>query len=230
MAENSNRTRTPEPEAETPDFLQRYAARVQVFARAWKKQLIAAGAIFCAVIIVGAGVLYFLDQARDKASAMLISTTRHYENLDRSADKKELEKVKQEFRHLIDEYGYTDAAKIALLQYAGICYRTGDYEKAVSLYHRAYEEFKAKPRFRGLALNGMAHAHAAKGENEKAVEFYQQLVEDQYPELEDQALFNLGLLYSRTGKPEKSRKAYERLVSEYPDSIFAEPARDRLSG
>lgn len=230
MAEDTNKTRKSESEPEAQDVFQQSLARLQVFAKAWKKQLIAGAAVFCAALIVGAGVIYFLDQARDEASTRLIRITREYENLGPDAGAKEFDRIKQDFKELIDKYGYTDAAEMALLPYAGICFRTENYDRALSLYQRAYETFEADSRFRGLALNGMAYTHAAKGDNEKAVKLYQQLIEDQYTELEVQALFNLGLLYSRTGRPEKSREAYKRIVSEYPDSIFAEPARARLSG
>ncbi len=230
MAENSSKTRIPQQEPETEDLLQRYAARIQVFARARKKQLIAAGAILCAVAVVVAGLIYFLDRARENASAMLMQITRQYEEQGRDADEKDLEKIRNDFEHLIDKYGYTGPGKAAILQYAGICYSTGDYDRALELYEEAYEAFGKKPDFAQLALNGMAHAHAALGENQKAISLFQKLVEHKSPALKDQALFNLGLLYSRTGNPEESREAYSRLVSDFPDSIFAEPARDRLSG
>ncbi|MFW6271508.1 MAG: tetratricopeptide repeat protein [Desulfosalsimonas sp.] len=230
MTENSPKTRGPEQGPETDDPLKKYMAGIQAFARTRKKQLIAAAAILCAAVIVAAGAFYFLERARGNASAMLIQTTRQYEQLGENPDEKAIEKVKQDFEKLIDKYGYTSPAKVALLPYAGICYRTGDYQRALELYENAYETFENSPEFSSLALNGMAHAHAAMGENSKALSFFEKLVEDQNPALKDQALFNLGLLYSLTGDSEKSRRAYEQLVSDFPDSMFAEPAKDNLSG
>lgn len=230
MTENSTKTRSTEHEPETDDPLQKYMARIQAFARTRKKQLIAAAAVLCAAAILAAGAFYFLEHARDNASAMLIQTTRQYEQLGENPDEKAIEKIKQNFEKLIDKYGYTRPAKVALLQYAGICYSTGDYPRALELYEKAYEAFENSSEFGSLALNGMAHAHTAMGENSKALTLFEKLAEDQNPALKDQALFNLGLLYGLTGNSEKSRRAYEQLVSDFPDSMFAEPAKDKLSG
>lgn len=228
MAENSPRTRSTEPETQDP--LQRELSKIQAFARAWKKQLIAAAALVCAVILVGAGVFYFLERARDNASARLMEITAQYESLGEDADEEALENIRQDFEHLIDQYGYTGPGKMALLQYAGMCYRTGDYGRSLELYKNAYEAFEGGSDYSHLALNGMAHANAALGEHKKAVSLFRELVDGDHQVLKDQALFNLGLLYTRTGEPEKSREAYKQIVSEFPESIFVEPARDRLSG
>ncbi|MBS3808574.1 MAG: tetratricopeptide repeat protein [Desulfobacterales bacterium] len=228
MAETSTKPRNMEPEPEDP--FKRYKNLILSFGRTYKRQLIVAAVAICAVFIVGAGVLYFLQQARSNASAMLIQITERYEAVDKDAGAQELEKIKEDFQSLIDEYGYTDAGNMALLQYAGLCFRTGDHGRALALYQRAYDAFEGNPHMSRLALNGMAYTHAAMGDNKKAISLFQKIVDDENPALKDQALFKLGLLYGRNGNPDKSRQAYERLVSEFPDSIFAPQARARLSG
>ncbi|MCF8110229.1 MAG: tetratricopeptide repeat protein [Desulfobacteraceae bacterium] len=230
MTEKTSGARTPDQEPETDDPLQRFLARIKAFAIARQKQLTVAAAIVCVAVIAGAGVFYFLERARENASEMLIQTTRQYQQLGENPSEEEIERIRQNFEKLIEEYGYTGPAKVALLQYAGLCYRNGDYGRALELYEKAYEAFEDSFEFRSLALNGMAHAHAAMGEYEKALSFFEQVAGDQNQALRDQALFNLGLLYSRIGDSVKSRKAYEKLVNEFPGSIFAEPARDMLSG
>lgn len=230
MTEEPTKHGIPETEEEPRDPLQRLQNRVRAFAIAWKKQLAAAAAIVCVAAIAVAGVFYFLERARDNASEMLIQATRHYDSLGQDPGEDELERVRQDFENLIDTYGYTGPGKTGLLQYAGICYKAQDYDRALELYENAHESFAENPEFGRLALNGMAHSNAAMGENEKAVSLFEKLVEDESPALKDQALFNLGVLYSRIGDTEKSREYYQQLVSEFPDSIFAEPAGDRLPG
>ncbi|MFW6052663.1 MAG: tetratricopeptide repeat protein [Desulfosalsimonas sp.] len=230
MTEKTSGARTPDHEPETDDPLQRLFARIKAFVVARQKQLTVAAAIVCVAAIAAAGVFYFLERARENASAMLIQTTRQYQQLGENPSEEETEKISQDYEKLIEEYGYTGPGKVALLQYAGLCYRSADFGRALEFYEKAYEAFENSFEFRSLALNGMAHSHAAMGEQGKALSLFEQVAEDQNQALRDQALFNLGLLYSRTGDSEKSRKAYEKLVKEFPDSIFAEPARDWLSG
>ncbi|MFP4668543.1 MAG: tetratricopeptide repeat protein [Desulfobacterales bacterium] len=230
MTKKTGGPRIPDQEQETVDPLQRFLARIKAFVLARQKPLTIAAAIVCAAAIAGAGVYYFLERARESASAMLAQTTRQYEQLGENPDEEELEKIKQNYEKLIDEYGYTGPAKMALLQYAGLCYSTGDYRRALKLYEQAYEAFEKSFEFRCVALNGMAHANSAIGEHKKALSLFEQVAGDQNQALRDQALFNMGLLYSRTGDREKSLGAYEQLVEDFPDSIFAEPAKDKLSG
>ncbi|MCF8036196.1 MAG: tetratricopeptide repeat protein [Desulfobacteraceae bacterium] len=230
MATESPRSRNTQQEPEAYDSIQGYGKKILVRARLYQKQLIAAAAVFCVVLVVGAGVLYFLDRAEDNASAMLIQASQQYESMDKNADDAAFADIKQQFQTLIDEYGYTDAGKMAQLQYAGICYQTDDHDRALELYQRAHKAFKRNPHFSQLALNGMAYTQAAKGNDQEAISLFQQVVEDGSPALKAQALFQLGMLYSQTGNPQKSRQAYERLVSDFSDSIFAEPARSRISG
>ncbi|MFP4650076.1 MAG: tetratricopeptide repeat protein [Desulfobacterales bacterium] len=230
MADETTKRGIPEPDEEPLDPLQRLQNRVRAFALAWKKQLAAAAAIICVAAIAGGGVFYFLERARENASEMLIQATRHYDSLGQDPGEDELEGVRQDFENLIDTYGYTGPGKTGLLQYAAICYKAEDYDRALELYENARESFGESSGFGRLALNGMAHSNAAMGENEKAVALFEKLLEDESPALKDQALFNLGELYSRSGDTEKSRKYYQQLVSEFPDSIFAEPAGDRLPG
>lgn len=230
MATESPRSRNTQQEPEAYDSIQGYGKKLLATAGLYQKQLIAAAAVFCVVLVVGAGALYFLDRAEDNASAMLIQASQQYEGLDRNADDAALADIKKQFQTLIDEYGYTDAGKMGLLQYAGICYRTGDHDRSLELYQSAHEAFKSNPHFSQLALNGMAYAQAAKGNDQEAISLFQRVVEGGSPALKAQALFQLGMLYSQTGDPEKSRQAYERLVSDFSDSIFAEPAKSRISG
>mgnify|MGYP006295844649 FL=1 len=119
---------------------------------------------------------------------------------------------------------------MALLQYAAVAYRAGNYDKALELYDAAWNEFKNNTQFNHLILSGLAYTHAAKNDPEKAISYFQQVVADENAILKDQALFHLGLLLDETGEPEKSADAYNRIVSDHPQSVYAEIAKAKLAG
>ena len=48
--------------------------------------------------------------------------------------------------------------------------------------------------------------------------------------MQDEALFNLGRIYHTLGNPEKSKASYEKIVSDHPDSIYIELAKDKVAG
>ena len=48
--------------------------------------------------------------------------------------------------------------------------------------------------------------------------------------LKDEALYNLGRLYARLGKAEKSKAAYDKILSDYPDSLYIELVKETKAG
>lgn len=219
-------------ESKTPpdDPAQQYIKRARQFVWAYKKPLVAAAATLCCVILVTGGLFYFLNRAENAASARLLEIMRQYRHIEEKSAPAAYADIKKNFKSLIEDYGYTDAGKMALLQYARLCHRTGDLDRALALYQSAWKEFKGNPRFDDLVLYGMAHVYAEKGDNEKAAEYFQRVVDNSGTALDDLALFNLGLVHERAGNTEKSRQAFEKIVSDYSDSIYAQVAKARLSG
>lgn len=57
----------------------------------------------------------------------------------------------------------------------------------------------------------------------KAGDFYQQIITNSYPS-EDYAMFQLSLIYSLTGNPQKQIQLCDRLVGKYPQSPYADDA------
>ena len=48
--------------------------------------------------------------------------------------------------------------------------------------------------------------------------------------MKDQAFFNLGRIYESNGKMKLMKDAFGRIVSDYPDSMYFELAREKVSG
>lgn len=212
------------------DSLQQFLKKIAGVALTYQKQLIIAGAGLICLILVLSGVFYFLVQAQNNASARLLEISRQAEAIDSEQNPEAYEGIKDRYAALIEDYGYTDAGEMALLRYAALCLETGEPDRALSLYETAWQKLKNNDQFNFLVLNGMAHAHAAMEDYEQAISYFQQVLENQSTVIDDHALFNLGLLYEKMGAPEKSRQAFEQLVSEYSDSMFADAARARISG
>jgi hypothetical protein len=48
--------------------------------------------------------------------------------------------------------------------------------------------------------------------------------------LQDEALFNLGVLYEKLGEQDKSEKAFNRIISDHPDSMYIDIVEERSAG
>lgn len=229
MAQDKKQSR--EELLEEPDAVTVYLHRFAEFVGQYQKQLIAAGIAFVVLILVISGVVYYMNHAENQASTMLGKAIARYEAVQsQNNDPAQYEALKKEFKAVIDEYGFTDAAEMARVQLASVYYESGDYEKAVEWYKTAVDAFEGNPQFSDLVLNGLAYAYQAQGDYDNAVKYFEKIADDNSAITRDQALFNLGQLYGRLGQTEKSRHAFEKIVSEYPDSIYVEPAKMKLAG
>jgi|GEM_PF-2201344 tetratricopeptide (TPR) repeat protein len=230
MAETNPKPAGAEPSELPDDPLQQYFKKALDFAKAHQRQLIISAAAVCCIVLVVAGVFYFLNRAENNAAARLLEINEQARLIDPEAGPEAYEGIKQEFASLVQDYGYTDTGKIALMHYASLCLATGDPEKALSLYETAWKKFKNNDRFNYLVLNGIAHCHVDMGNDEQAVSYFQKVVESKSSVIDDMALFNLGLLYEKLGSTEESRRAFEKIVSDHSGSIYADAARARISG
>jgi len=212
------------------DQLEAYAKRIQEFVRANQKTMIMAASALLLLAVIISGVIYFQKKAEEKAQALLGQAITQIEAASRSnsADTRYAE-IKPRLKKLIDQYGGTDAGKAARLKYADLCYQTGDYEKATDMYQAALAGYSNDPDLRHLILNGLGYAQEKRGEYALAAESFKRIVNEEDAVLKDQALFNLGRIYGRMGEAKKQQEAYEQLVSDYPDSMYYQLAREKLA-
>lgn len=212
------------------DQLEAYAKRLQQFVRANQKTMIMAASALLLLVVIISGVVYFQKKAEEKAQALLGKAIARIEAASRSnpADSQYAE-IKPELKKIIDQYGDTEAGKAARLKYAELCYLTGDYEKAIAMYQAALASYSNDADLRQLILNALGYAHENKGNYAKAADCFERIVNEDDAVMKDQALFNLGRIYGKTGDAEKQRDAYEQLVSDYPDSMYYQLAKEMLA-
>jgi tetratricopeptide (TPR) repeat protein len=201
------------------------------FAKANQKAIAFAIGVFVLAAALIAGFVYFQRQAEHEAQALLGKTIAAVEQARRNqAEEGKYIEIKEDFQEIVEEYGATDAGKAAMLTYADFAFRAGDYDTAVEMYQRALEAYENRPVIENLVLNGLAYAHEARGEYQRAAEYLERIVSDETAPLKDQALFNLGRVYEEMEKTDRMRQAYERLVEEFPESLYYELAREALAG
>jgi tetratricopeptide (TPR) repeat protein len=212
------------------DQLEAYAKRIQEFVRANQKTMIMAASALVLLAVIISGVIYFQKKAEEKAQALLGQAITQIEAASRSnAGDRQYAEIKPQLKKLIDQYGGTDAGKAARLKYADLCYQTGDYAAAIETYRAALDAYADDPDLRHLILNGLGYAHESKGQYAQAAEYFKRIVNEDDTVMKDQALFNLGRIYGRMGAAAKQQEAYEQLVSDYPDSMYYQLAKEKLA-
>ncbi len=123
------------------------------------------------------------------------------------------------FLDIIDNYGGTEAANLALY-YAGVSYlNLGQFEAALDYLGDYSPSGDVLPV---MKFGAMGDAYSELGQMDNALSSYKKAVnQSDNSVLASYYLKKLGMLHEKQGDLEAAREAYERVKSEYPDSPYA---------
>lgn len=214
-----------------PDEFITFSGRLIQFGRQHGMLLGGLFGALIAALMVFSGIRYFSAKAENKAFYRLSTAQVKYsELLQKGAPADAYQGVKPDFEALLKTFGGKAAGKLARVAFAHLSFEGGAPQAAVELYTQALPDFEADAAVTTAILSGRAYAREALGDYAGAASDFEALLAQPAPLMKDEALFQLGRLYRQIGKPEKSLEAYAQIVSEYPDSLFAEAAREKKRG
>jgi tetratricopeptide (TPR) repeat protein len=188
------------------------------------------GAFIAIIVLVG---LYgFYQDNRAQVSAGLLGQIlSQYGQASADGDPVQaLAAVAPDFDHLVQKFNGQPAGKLGCLFYAHFSLKAREPQKAVELYGKALKRLGDDPAMKPIILYGLASAHQAAGDASEAISIYKKILSLETTTNKDSAVFHLGRLYAEKGQPEKSREMYDKLAADYPDSTFAQMAKERVAG
>ena len=211
-----------------PDEFMTFTGKLIQFARDYQQQLIYGLGAIVLIVIVISGVRLYIGYNESNASERLEQAmTQHADTRTEGTDLKE---VKQSFQEVADKYSRYEGGKLARIIYANICYDTGDFDAAISSYDKALDDFADDPSISLLIQSSLAYAYEAKKEFQSAAAYFEKVASSPNTFLKDEALFNLGRIYAKMGNTEKSKKAYEDILSDHSDSIYIDVVKELIAG
>ncbi len=183
-----------------------------------------------AIVLIIFGYRFFAQRVEAKAFSMLEQTMAKYEAQKSATSAQEAYRnVSEEFQGIVAKYGGNAGGKLARASYANISYDAGDYNKAIELYKRSLNDFKDHPLVYNLILSGLGYAYAQTGDNSNAIMYFEKLVAATDSGNRDEALFVLGMLYEKSGEPDKSHQAFNQILSNYPNSMYFDIVEEKLA-
>jgi len=192
----------------------------------YKKQIIWVSCAVLAVVVIFSGTIYSIKSAGIRASELLDNAvetyTRAEDPVQGYAD------VKDDFKTILDEYANTASGRLAMVRFAEIAYRASEFKTALDLYQSALGEFKHDPVMRNLLLNSLGRTCQALNAYDRAAGYFQKIVQGDNDFLKDEALFNLGMSLSASGKDKESQACFQKIVSNHKDSLYLPLAESRL--
>jgi tetratricopeptide (TPR) repeat protein len=211
-----------------PDEFITFSGKLIQFGMRYKTQLIYVAAILVGLIVVVSGYRFFSIRSENNAETLLNQAVAKYQTaLNGQDSEKAYQTVSEDFQLILNKYGSKNSGKIARVIFANICFDAGDYAKAIELYRQSLEDFKKHAFMINLIRNDLGYAHEQLNDIPMAVSYFEKIAENQEPILRDDALFNLGVLYENSGDHQKSADAFQRIITEHPDSIYIEMVKER---
>jgi len=214
-----------------PDEFLTFSQKMMGYVLLHRTKFISGLAALFAVLIIGGFVSYFSNRAEDNAFAMLNENVTQYNKvMEKDGPEKAYAAVEKAFLEMLDRYAGRKGAQIAQITFANMAYDAGKYEKAMELYQKALEDFGDAPSLKNLILAGLGFACEGKQDYAGAIGYFERIASGLDPLMKSEAVFRLAQLYEKTGDKEKSLTSYQKLLADYPDSLYAELVREKVPG
>lgn len=211
-----------------PDEFMTITGKIIQFVRTYQRYILYGTSALVIIGLTFAGIRYYRGWKENKAYASLEQAIEQYEAMDEK--NKDLSTAKTDFQTLVKKYAGYSGGKIARVIYANLCYETGDYDSAIDQYTKALEDFADHPSLKTFIQSSIGYSYQAKKNYQAAADQFEAMVSDPAIYMKDEALFNLGLLYAKLGKPDKSREAFQKILTDYADSNYIEMVKEELAG
>ncbi|OQY01907.1 MAG: hypothetical protein B6I26_02785 [Desulfobacteraceae bacterium 4572_130] len=209
-------------ELEHPDPFLEFLHKALEHVKYYKKQLIYMLCGVLTVVLIFIGTVYSIKSAEKNSSDILARTLSKYR------DKKSGERydfIKDDFIMLLNKYPRTSVAKIARLKFAEICYQTSNFDKAYEMYLAGLKDFKDNLLLKNFMLVCLGNTCQAQKKNEKAEEYFKQVINAKNSFLKDEALFNLGMMAKNK---DISKKFFGKIISDYGNSLYKPMVIDKI--
>jgi predicted negative regulator of RcsB-dependent stress response len=145
------------------------------------------------------------------------------------SEKARSEAALKAFEDVANSYGSSTSGIAARYHAAEVLFDLGRLNDA----HQAYQQVIDKGGdsiYASMAKLGLASTMLAEGQADQAIKTYQDLaaVRDGVVPV-DGVLMQLAKAYEKTGKKAEARTTYKRVVDEFPDSPYAQSARQQMT-
>ena len=212
----------------TDEFLT-LSTRATIFFGAHLRELKIVG-IAVAIIIAGYlsiyGYMRHINKKGQEAYNLAYDTLS--DNLNPGATPEKLKEAEELFEKVIEEYGMSKAARLALPQVGHVKFTEKKYDDAISFYEQFSQEVSGDKEYEDLTSLALASCYEAKGELKKAISILVSQVEVPANPFRETAMLSLERIYRLDNQPEKANDILQKFVSEYKTSPFFPMAKARL--
>ena len=171
-------------------------------------------------------------QSAERAAGDLLSEVREKAYIVsfmlEKTDEKTISEIVAGCDRIATDYPRTKAAPLALLRAGQVLNQTGRPDEAASFFRRALELADNRPGTVALARRGLAEALEESGKPKEAIANYRMLIAGDGSPADAQAKWDIARCHERLGETDKARDLYGKILTDSPDTPWAELARFRI--
>ncbi len=204
-----------------PDEFISTTGKVIQFLRENERKLTIYGIIVLVIVAAAAGGYKYLGWQEGKAQAAQQEGLQFYEEAFRKGDNPQGEKemygkALAKFEESLKIYHWGRVAQISQVYIGHTFYALKDYDKAASSYSQCLDG-----PFASSALDGMGYIYEAKGDFNKALEYYLKNMNEKSPYQEEAAL-GAARCYEALNQKPKALEVYQKTLEKNPKSRMAD--------
>ncbi len=144
------------------------------------------------------------------------------------SEQAKLDAALPKFLEAANTYPNADAGVAARYHAAGILAALGRYPEAEQRYKEVVDT-AGRSIYSRTGRLGLAETQVAQGKFESAITIYRELSTDTNAQLPvDGILMQLGRAYAKAGKKDDAARAFNRVVEEFPQSLYVADARREM--
>jgi tetratricopeptide (TPR) repeat protein len=213
-----------------PDEFITFTGKAITFVTGYQKQITYILCAIVAIALIFVGYRFFAQRAETKAFTLLAQTQSKYDSLIKTSSKAEAYlQVTEAFQSIIKKYGNNAGGKLARVIYANISYDAQQYQKAIALYKQSLSDFKDDKFVYNMILSDLGYAYQHVEDGQNAAAYFEKAASSKDSPIREEALFNLSLMYKKSGEVAKSQKLFQEILNNYPDSIYSDMVKEELN-
>ena len=207
--------------------IESFLMRVKDFARKNKRQLFILFASVVFALVVAISIFVYLENFSTRNLAKYEEIIEFYRQnpLDETVKMRTIE----ELNSIVESTSFGFAPKAANYVLGNIYFEDKKFDESYKHFQAYVKKTSVTDALYPLALNKSAVALEELGKIDEALTVlikYEEKVKDSV--VMDQVLYNIGRLYAVSGDRLKARDYYNKLMLTYPDSSYADRAKERL--
>lgn len=208
-----------------PDEFISFTTKAIIFVKGHKRLFDYLGTAVLGAILIYIGIYAYMRHINKKGQeAFNAAFYAAFYNSGSEEDQQDPQKTEELFSNIIEKYGLSKAAKLALPELAYSKFEQKQYDEAIAIYEEYLDNVSEEGPYRSLARLALSTCYEQKGDYEKAIESLENIMQGPDDYIKEQAMLNMSRIYRLEGNQDKAQEVLNQFKEKFPDSVFYDMA------